>query len=185
VQLIQANSSKDDYIFSLHSEAALFTFSPSEENPTRFLWWRSVGISSEDAMRDDDDRQPPGKAHRCPGCRRQQGDPGFIGDNYDPVGTVADIAVYGLRKPANDAAKNQPPSIDTSGPSRSGKETLVQALTAAGMLAVAVGVYALLFNRANVLSHSIGYNLYASERVLNGDVPYRDFHTLYPPRYSI
>ena len=41
--------------------------------------------------------------------------------------------------------------------------------------------YALLFNRANVLSHSIGYNLYASERVLNGDVPYRDFHTLYPP----
>jgi len=49
------------------------------------------------------------------------------------------------------------------------------------MLAVAVGAYALLFNRANVLSHSIGYNLYASERVLNGDVPYRDFHTLYPP----
>jgi len=49
------------------------------------------------------------------------------------------------------------------------------------VVVVAAGVYALLFNRANVLSHSIGYNLYASERVLAGDVPYRDFHTLYPP----
>jgi len=70
------------------------------------------------------------------------------------------------------------PSIDTSG---SSKERLIEDLTAAGVLAVAVGAYALLFNQANVLSHSIGYNLYASERVLNGDVPYRDFHTLYPP----
>jgi len=48
-------------------------------------------------------------------------------------------------------------------------------------LAAAAGVYAILFNRSNVLSHSIGYNLYASERVLDGDAPYRDFHTLYPP----
>lgn len=71
-----------------------------------------------------------------------------------------------------------PPSIDTGG---SRKERLIEGLTAVGMLAVAAGAYSLLFNRANVLSHSIGYNLYASERVLNGDVPYRDFHTLYPP----
>jgi hypothetical protein len=49
------------------------------------------------------------------------------------------------------------------------------------LLALTTGVYAILFNRANVLSHSIGYNLYASERVLEGAVPYRDFHTLYPP----
>ena len=71
-----------------------------------------------------------------------------------------------------------PRSIDTNG---SSKARLIDGLTAAAVLAVAVGAYALLFNRANVLSHSIGYNLYASERVLNGDVPYRDFHTLYPP----
>src|SRR5436189_4004047 len=77
--------------------------------------------------------------------------------------------------------RTSPPSIDTSGPSGSSKETLVEGLIAAGVLAVAAGVYALLFNRANVLSHSIGYNLYASERVLDGDAPYRDFHTLYPP----
>jgi hypothetical protein len=71
-----------------------------------------------------------------------------------------------------------PRSIDTSG---SSKASLIDGLTTVCVFAVAVGAYALLFNRANVLSHSIGYNLYASERVLNGDVPYRDFHTLYPP----
>jgi|GEM_PF-1304892 len=70
------------------------------------------------------------------------------------------------------------PSIDDS---RQRKEKVVEILTIAAVLAVAAAVYAFLFNRANVLSHSIGYNLYASERVLEGAVPYRDFHTLYPP----
>src|SRR5436190_9149232 len=74
--------------------------------------------------------------------------------------------------------RTSPPSIDTS---RSRKERLIESLAAAGVLAVALIAYAFLFNRANVLSHSIGYNLYASERVLEGAVPYRDFHTLYPP----
>jgi 4-amino-4-deoxy-L-arabinose transferase-like glycosyltransferase len=69
------------------------------------------------------------------------------------------------------------PQIDT----RTSTETFVEIASAAAVLAVAAGAYALLFNRANVLSHSIGYNLYASERVLDGDIPYRDFHTLYPP----
>ena len=58
------------------------------------------------------------------------------------------------------------------------KERLIEFLSVAVVLAVASGTYALLFNRSNVLSHSIGYNLYASERVLEGAVPYRDFHTL-------
>lgn len=70
------------------------------------------------------------------------------------------------------------PSIDSS---TSNKEQLSEILSVAAVLAMAAGVYAVLFNRANVLSHSIGYNLYASERVLEGGVPYRDFHTLYPP----
>src|SRR6185503_3857705 len=50
---------------------------------------------------------------------------------------------------------------------------------------VAVGaallLFGFLFNRATVLSYSIGYNLYGAERDLAGEVPYRDFHTLYPP----
>jgi hypothetical protein len=70
------------------------------------------------------------------------------------------------------------PKIDRSIP---GKERVMEFFTIAAVLAVSAGVYALLFNRSNVLSHSIGYNLYASDRVLEGAVPYRDFHTLYPP----
>ncbi|MBI3654377.1 MAG: hypothetical protein HY231_25395 [Acidobacteria bacterium] len=44
-----------------------------------------------------------------------------------------------------------------------------------------VVVFALLFNKENSLSYSIGYNLYGAARVLGGEIPYRDFHTLYPP----
>ena len=60
-------------------------------------------------------------------------------------------------------------------------DRLAEVVSATAVLFIAAVVFAFLFNRANVLSHSIGYNLYASERVLEGAVPYRDFHTLYPP----
>jgi Dolichyl-phosphate-mannose-protein mannosyltransferase len=69
------------------------------------------------------------------------------------------------------------PLIDNS----TSRDKLAELVSVTAVLAVAAGVFAALFNRANVLSHSIGYNLYASERVLEGAVPYRDFHTLYPP----
>ena len=49
------------------------------------------------------------------------------------------------------------------------------------ILVIALIIYGILFNRETTLSHSIGYNLYGAERVLKGDIPYRDFHTLYPP----
>jgi Dolichyl-phosphate-mannose-protein mannosyltransferase len=52
------------------------------------------------------------------------------------------------------------------------------------LLVVLVGtalLYGALFNRESVLSYSIGYNLYSAERLIAGEVPYRDFHTLYPP----
>jgi 4-amino-4-deoxy-L-arabinose transferase-like glycosyltransferase len=42
-------------------------------------------------------------------------------------------------------------------------------------------IFGLLFNRENALSYSIGYNLYGAERLLEGETPYLDFHTLYPP----
>ncbi|HVF91841.1 MAG TPA: glycosyltransferase family 39 protein [Blastocatellia bacterium] len=54
-------------------------------------------------------------------------------------------------------------------------------VSAALILAVTLIVYGLLFNRETTLSYSLGYNLYGAERVLEGEVPYRDFHTLYPP----
>jgi len=70
------------------------------------------------------------------------------------------------------------PAIDRA---TSTRERLFEFLVILGLLVLTAGVYSILFNRANVLSHSIGYNLYASERILEGAVPYRDFHTLYPP----
>jgi hypothetical protein len=46
---------------------------------------------------------------------------------------------------------------------------------------VTIIIFSQLFNKENSLSYSIGYNLYGAERVLDGEIPYRDFHTLYPP----
>lgn len=55
-------------------------------------------------------------------------------------------------------------------------------LAAAAVVFAATAVlYGALFNKENALSYSIGYNLYAAERILSGEIPYRDFHTLYPP----
>lgn len=46
---------------------------------------------------------------------------------------------------------------------------------------VTIVTFSQLFDKENSLSYSIGYNLYGAERVLEGEIPYRDFHTLYPP----
>src|SRR4029077_14779928 len=78
-------------------------------------------------------------------------------------------------------AMQQSMSSPSIGSGVSPRDRLIELVIVAAVLVVSVGVYSLLFNRSNVLSHSIGYNLYASERVLEGAVPYRDFHTLYPP----
>jgi hypothetical protein len=60
-------------------------------------------------------------------------------------------------------------------------EMLRDAAALMAVLAVTALIYGALFNRESVLSYSIGYNLYSAERLLAGEVPYRDFHTLYPP----
>ena len=100
VQLIQANSSKDDYIFSFAQRGSAFYFLADRRNPTRFLWWRSVGISSEErdaVMAMIANRRAKLIVVQDVAANKEIQD--FIGDNYDPIGTVADIAVYGLRKP--------------------------------------------------------------------------------------
>ncbi|HWX42900.1 MAG TPA: glycosyltransferase family 39 protein, partial [Blastocatellia bacterium] len=55
------------------------------------------------------------------------------------------------------------------------------ALAALAVVLATAAIFALLFDRESTLSYSIGYNLYGAERILAGEVPYRDFHTLYPP----
>ena len=98
VQLIQANSSKDDYIFSFAQRGSALYFLTARRNPTRFLWWRSVGISAEEreaVMTMIAARRAKLIVVQDVAATQEIQD--FIGDNYDQIGAVADIAVYGLR----------------------------------------------------------------------------------------
>jgi hypothetical protein len=98
VQLIQANSSKDDYIFSFAQRGSALYFLAARRNPTRFLWWRSVGISGEEreaVMTMIAARRAKLIVVQDVAATQEIQD--FIGDNYDQIGAVADIAVYGLR----------------------------------------------------------------------------------------
>ena len=60
-------------------------------------------------------------------------------------------------------------------------ERLKELFFALAVLAATAALFGWLFNKESVLNYSIGYNLYGAERVLDGETPYRDFHTLYPP----
>lgn len=98
VKLIQANSAKDDYIFSFAQRGSALYFLAARRNPTRFLWWRSVGISAEEregVMVMIANRRAKLIVVQDVAATQEIQD--FIGDNYDQIGAVADIAVYGLR----------------------------------------------------------------------------------------
>ena len=98
VKLIEANSSPDDYIFSFAQRGSALYFLANRRNPTRFLWWRSVGISSDEreaVMAMIADRRAKLIVVQDVAANKEIQD--FISDNYEQVGTVADIAVYGLR----------------------------------------------------------------------------------------
>jgi hypothetical protein len=99
VQLIQANSSSDEYIFSFAQRGSALYFLANRKNPTRFLWWRSVGISDEER----DAVMTMISNHRAKlivvqdvAANKEIQD--FISGNYEHIDTVADIAVYGLKK---------------------------------------------------------------------------------------
>lgn len=99
VQLIQANSSTGDYIFSFAQRGSALYFLADRRNPTRFLWWRSVGISTEErdgVMTMIANRRA--KLIIVQDVAATQEIQDFIGDNYEQIGTVSDIAVYGLKK---------------------------------------------------------------------------------------
>jgi len=98
VQLIQANSAKDDYIFSFAQRGSALYFLAARRNPTRFMWWRSVGISAEEregVMTMIANRRAKLIVVQDVAATREIQD--FIGDNYDQIGAVADIAVYERR----------------------------------------------------------------------------------------
>jgi hypothetical protein len=108
VRLIQDNSSADDYIFSFAQRGSALYLLAARRNPTRFLWWRSVGISNEEreaVMTMIANRRAKLIIVQDVAANKEIQE--FIGGNYDHIGTVADIAVYGLRKPVSDAASDK------------------------------------------------------------------------------
>jgi len=86
VQLIQANSSKDDYIFSFAQRGSAFYFLAERRNPTRFLWWRSVGsvAKERDAVMTmiANRRASSSLSRMSPPTRRSRIS---SADNYDPL----------------------------------------------------------------------------------------------------
>ncbi|HSE38148.1 MAG TPA: hypothetical protein VLG74_12665, partial [Blastocatellia bacterium] len=95
VQLIQDNSAEDDYIFSFAQRGSALYFLAARRNPTRFLWWRSVGISAEEregVMAMIVDRRA--KLIIVQDIAATQEIQDSIDDYYDRIGIVADIAVY-------------------------------------------------------------------------------------------
>jgi Dolichyl-phosphate-mannose-protein mannosyltransferase len=108
VRLIQENSSPEDYIFSFAQRGSGLYFLAARRNPTRFLWWRSVGISGEEreaVMTMIANRKAKLIVVQDISANKEIQD--FIGSNYEHVGTVADIAVYGLRRPVGDATNEK------------------------------------------------------------------------------
>jgi len=98
VQLIQANSAPDDYVFSFAQRGSALYFLAARRNPTKILLWRSVGISSEErnaVMNMVTNRRAKLIVVQDVAATQEIQD--FIGDNYDQIGAVADIAVYGLK----------------------------------------------------------------------------------------
>jgi 4-amino-4-deoxy-L-arabinose transferase-like glycosyltransferase len=108
VRLIQENSSPDDYIFSFAQRGSGLYFLAARRNPTRFLWWRAVGISTEEreaVMTMIANRKAKLIVVQDISANKEIQD--FVGSNYQHVGTVADIAVYGLKRPVGDATSEK------------------------------------------------------------------------------
>lgn len=98
VRLIQDNSSPDDPIFSFAQRGSGLYFLAVRKNPTRFLWWRSVGISGEEreAVRVMISNRRA-KLIVVQDIEANKEIQDFISANYEHIGNVSDIAVYGLR----------------------------------------------------------------------------------------
>jgi len=96
VKLIQDNSAADEPIFSFSQRASALYFLAARRNPTRFLWWRSVGISRAErdgVMQMISERQP--KLVIVQEIAATEKTREFIGQYYRRLGAVADLAVYG------------------------------------------------------------------------------------------
>ncbi|HJQ68007.1 MAG TPA: glycosyltransferase family 39 protein [Blastocatellia bacterium] len=92
---IEANSAPGDQIFSFAQRGTGFYFLADRRNPTRFVWWRTVGIKSdarESVLKMIADREP-----KLVLVQDSLTDPRVrdtVDANYHEVAAVADIAIY-------------------------------------------------------------------------------------------
>jgi hypothetical protein len=99
VGVIQANSSPDDYIFSFAQRGTGFYFLAGRRNPTRFVWWRSVGLRREEreaALAMIDEKRPKLIILQDSLSDRRVRD--RVAASYQEIAKVTDIAIYD-RKP--------------------------------------------------------------------------------------
>ncbi|HYP26154.1 MAG TPA: glycosyltransferase family 39 protein [Blastocatellia bacterium] len=96
--VIASNSAEGDEIFSFSQRGTAFYFLSERKNPTRFVWWRNVGISGDD--RDSVLRMIEGRRPRLILLQDGLKDPrirGLVDHNYQRVATVTDIGIYGRK----------------------------------------------------------------------------------------
>ena len=96
--MIKINSAADDYIFSFAQRGTGLYFLADRRNPTRFVWWRSVGLDERDRQLVLDkiaERTP--KLVLLQDSLRDVRIREYVTSNYDHIGSVADIAVFDRR----------------------------------------------------------------------------------------
>ncbi|HEX5733892.1 MAG TPA: glycosyltransferase family 39 protein [Blastocatellia bacterium] len=92
---IEENSAPGDHVFSFAQRGTGFYFLANRRNPTRFVWWRTVGIKSDarqSVLEMIGDRRP-----RLILVQDSLTDPRVrdaVNANYHEVAAVADIAVF-------------------------------------------------------------------------------------------
>jgi 4-amino-4-deoxy-L-arabinose transferase-like glycosyltransferase len=92
---ITDNSGPDDYIFSFARRGGGFYFLANRRNPTRLLWWDSVGISKQEkeaTLAVVAEKRP--KLILIQDSLRDERIRRLIAENYHLVASAADIAVY-------------------------------------------------------------------------------------------
>jgi 4-amino-4-deoxy-L-arabinose transferase-like glycosyltransferase len=97
--MIEGHSAPGDYIFSFSRRGGAFYFLAERKNPTRFLWWDSVGIEErhrEEALREISEEGP--KLILIQDDMRDSRILDLIGARYRKIGSVADISVYGKER---------------------------------------------------------------------------------------
>lgn len=94
-RIIENNSSTEDYIFSFAQRGTGLYFLTGRRNPTRFVWWRSVGLKKEDrenVMAMIADRRP--KLILLQDGLKDKRVRDHIIASYHKIGAINDIAVY-------------------------------------------------------------------------------------------